>query len=205
MSRVFKTLQTSGRFFFFFSFTATKARVCSIRYRRYSRYPHGCSTELTEVSGTGIDVVPKLPKYPVPVLMLYRNGRSVRYQYESLYRYRRYRYPCRTGLIEESGIGIDLVPNLPKCPVTVLMSYRTYRSVRYRYWCCTELTEVSGTGNTGGIYRWYASVRTVLNTPIRKHVRSARNAGPNPSTGSQNRRLLTGVAYCSIYFEYCTE
>ena len=30
------------------------------------------------------------------------------------------------------GTGIDVVPNLRKCPVPVLM-YRTYRSVRYRY------------------------------------------------------------------------
>ena len=30
-------------------------------------------TELTEVSSTGIDIVPNLPKCPVPVLMLYRN------------------------------------------------------------------------------------------------------------------------------------
>ena len=125
--------------------------MCSVRYR-YARYRYGF-TKLTEVSGTGIDVVPKLPKCPVPVLMLYRTYRSVRYRYEGLYRYRRYQYPYRTELTEVSGTGIDVVPNLcidvvpnlPKCPVPVLM-YRTYRSVRYRYWCRTELTEVSGTG-----------------------------------------------------------
>ena len=33
-----------------------------------------------------------------------------------------------------SGTGIDAVPKLPKCPVPVLMSYRSYRSVRYRYY-----------------------------------------------------------------------
>ena len=81
--------------------------------------PYRCLTELTKVSGTGIDV-PNLPKRPVPVLM-YRSYRSV-------------------------GAGIDVVPNLPKCPLPVLMLYRTYRSVRYRYLCRTELTEVSGTG-----------------------------------------------------------
>ena len=32
-----------------------------------------------------------------------------------------------------AGIGIDVVPNLLKCPVPVLRSYRAYRSVRYRY------------------------------------------------------------------------
>ena len=54
------------------------SRVCSVRYR-YSRYRYGCHTELTELSGTGIDVteltelsgtgidVPKLPQCPVPV------------------------------------------------------------------------------------------------------------------------------------------
>ena len=125
------------------------SRVCSVRYQ-YARYRHGCRTELAEVSGTGIDV-PRLPKCPVPVLMLhwitvalnlpkcpapvwksvpvplvpvsvsYRTYPSVRYQ-----------YPCGTELTEVSGTGIDVMPNLPKCPVPV-------------YWC-TELAEVSGTG-----------------------------------------------------------
>ena len=45
-----------------------------------------------------------------------------------------------------SGAGIDVAPKLPKCPVPVWMSYRTYRSVRYRYGYRTELTKVSGTG-----------------------------------------------------------
>ena len=67
------------------------------------------------------------------VWMSYRRYRSVRYRYESLYRYRRYRYGCRTELTEVSGTGIYIVPNLPKCPVPVSISYRTYRSVRYRY------------------------------------------------------------------------
>ena len=35
-----------------------------------------------------------------------------------------------TGIL---GTGVDVVPKLRKCPVPVLMSYRTYRSVRYRY------------------------------------------------------------------------
>ena len=72
-----------------------------------------------------------------------------------------------TGIL---GTGMD-VPNLPKCPVAVLTSYRTYRTVRYiggvpnlpkfsvpvlmyriyrsfryRYWCRTEHTEISGAG-----------------------------------------------------------
>ena len=63
--------------------------------------------------------------------MMYRTYRSVRYLY------------C-TEFTEVSSTGIDVVPNLPKCPVAVLMMYRTYRSVRYLY--CTEFTEVSSTG-----------------------------------------------------------
>ena len=119
-------------------------RIVRYRYERlyrYRRYRYPCRTELTEVSGTGIDVVPNLLKCPVTVLMLYRSYRSVRYRYESLYRYRRYRYPYRTELTEvsdtgmkvctgTSGTGIHIVPNLPKCPVPVLMSHRSYRIVR---------------------------------------------------------------------------
>ena len=47
---------------------------------------------------------------------------------------------------EVSGIGIEVVPNLPRCQVPVLRSYRTYRGVGYRHRAHTELTEVSGTG-----------------------------------------------------------
>ena len=104
-------------------------RVCLVRYR-YARYRYGCRTE---VPGAGIDIVPNLPMCRVPVLMLYRTCRSVWHRYESLYRHRRYRYPYRTELTEVFGTGMDIVPNLPKCAVPVLMSYRTYRSVRYRY------------------------------------------------------------------------
>ena len=70
---------------------------------------YGCRTELTEVSGTDMDVVPNLPKCPAPVLMLYRN--------------------CRSGMKVCTGTGdtgIHIVPNLLKRPVTALRSYRTY-------------------------------------------------------------------------------
>ena len=49
----------------------------SYRTYRSVRYRYG----LTEVSGTGIDVVPNLPKCPVPVLKVYRTYRSVRHRY----------------------------------------------------------------------------------------------------------------------------
>ena len=124
---------------------------CESLYR-YRRYRCPC-TELTEVSGTGVDIYIS-PKCPITV-MLYRSCQSVWYPCESLYRYRRYRCPC-TELAEVSGTDIDVVPNSPKCPIPVLMLYRSYRSVWYRceslyryrrYRCpCTELTEVSGTG-----------------------------------------------------------
>ena len=100
------------------------------------------------MSGKGIDAVPKLPKRPVPVLMSYRSYRTVRYRYESLYGYRRYRYSYRTELTEVSGTGIDVVPKLPNYPVPVSMSYRSYRTVRYR------------------LYRRYTSVRAIPNTPL---------------------------------------
>ena len=112
-----------------------------VRYSTGSRHRYGCRTELTEVSGTGIDVVPNLPKCSVPVLELYRTYRSVRQRYESMYRYRRYWYRC-AELTEVFGTGIDAVPNVPKFPVPELTSYRTYRSFRCRYWYRTELTEV---------------------------------------------------------------
>ena len=71
------------------------------------------------------------------------------------YRYARYQYGYRTEHTEVSGTSIDVpnlpkcpvpvlvslpkcpvidvVPNSPKCPAPVLMSDRTYRNVRYRY------------------------------------------------------------------------
>ena len=59
--------------------------------------------------GTGIDIVPKLPKCLVPVLTSYRSYRSVRYR-------------CfrRTEVTEASGAGIGVVPNSPKFPVPVI-------------------------------------------------------------------------------------
>ena len=82
----------------------------------------GCVRYGTGIIGNGMDVVPKLRKCPVPVLMSYRTCRSIRY-----------RYWCRTEIAEVSGTGIRVVPNLPKCPVPAFVSYRTCRSVGYRY------------------------------------------------------------------------
>ena len=39
-----------------------------------------------------------------------------------------------------SGTGIEFVPNLPKCRVPVLCSYRSYLSIGYRYGGRTEQT-----------------------------------------------------------------
>ena len=125
----------------------------SYRAHRSFRYQYWCRTELTEVFGTGIDVVPKIPKCSVPVWksapasMSFRTYRSVRYGYW-----------CHTENTHVSGAGIDVLPKLSKYPVPVLTSYRRCRIVRYRHWC-TELTEVSGIGNTGGMTR-YVPYRT---------------------------------------------
>ena len=117
-------------------------RTCqSVRYRYWC-------TKLTEVSGTGVDLVSKLPKCPVPVLMSYRTYRSVRY-----------RYWC-TELTEVSGTGINVVPNLPKCPLPVMLpvillvipavclcTYRTEHTLLCmlfkRYHRCSEYTRYS--------------------------------------------------------------
>ena len=50
--------------------TLNVSKMCSVRYR-YSRCRYGCRTEVTEVFGTGIDVVPNLPNCLVPVLEVY--------------------------------------------------------------------------------------------------------------------------------------
>ena len=119
-------------------------------------------------------------------LMSYRSYRPVRYRvtFYRTFQSVRYRYPCcaDTGTNSSTdvhtgtgGTGIDFVPNLPKCPVPVLMSYRTYQRVRYRYCCRTELTEVSDTGSTGGIYWRYASARTVPYTPLLNCIHSIKH------------------------------
>ena len=101
-----------------------------------------------------VDIVPNVPTCPGTGLMSYRSYRSVRYRYRRCTGTGSGTY-VHTGT---AGTGIDVVPNLPNCPVPVLISnlpkctipvltsHRTYRSVRYRYGCRTELTEVSGTG-----------------------------------------------------------
>ena len=99
---------------------------CSVRVSmsywtyRSVRYRYWYCTEITEApgtgmkvctgtSGTGIDIVPNLPKCAVPVSISYRTCRSVRYWYW-----------CRTEFTQASGTGIDVVPNFPKCPVPVI-------------------------------------------------------------------------------------
>ena len=76
---------------------------------------HWRCTEHNEVSGTGMKVCTDAG---------------------SLYRYRRYRYPCRTELTEMFSTGIiEVVPNLPKCSVPVIPAVYTGcmpRCVPYR-------------------------------------------------------------------------
>ena len=63
------------------SYRRVRYRVMLHRTYRSVRYRYWCCTELTEVSGTGIDAVPNFPKCPVPVLMSDRTYRSVWYRY----------------------------------------------------------------------------------------------------------------------------
>ena len=78
------------------------------------------------------------------VLMSYQSYRRARYRgtfYKTFRTVRhRYRFCNDTGTnpgtdvhTGTGGTGIDVVPNLPKCPVPVLMPYRTYGSVRRSY------------------------------------------------------------------------
>ena len=60
-------------------------------------------TELTKVSGTGMDVVPNLPRGRVRVGMLYQAYQRVGFGYR-----------CRTKLTKVSGTGMDVLPSLPK-------------------------------------------------------------------------------------------
>ena len=110
-------------------------------------YRYWCRTELTEVSGTGIDVVPNLPKCPVPVLTsLPVPAVPVSISCRTF----QYRYWCHTEPTAVSGTGINDVTNLATCPVPVLMSYRTYRSFRNWYWCTGTGTGTDlGTCNGG--------------------------------------------------------
>ena len=65
---------------------------------RYRCYTYTCTYPGIDVhigtAGTGIHIVPTLPKSPVPILMSHRSYRSVRY-----------RYRCRTELTVVSGTG----------------------------------------------------------------------------------------------------
>ena len=79
-------------------YTLSFLDVSDVKHRQRLQ---GCARYGIGIVGTGIDVVPNLPKCPVPVLM-YQTYRSVRYRYESLYRYKQYRYPYRTELTEVS-------------------------------------------------------------------------------------------------------
>ena len=76
-----------------------------------------CCTKLIEVSGTGMKGCAGTGGTGIHVVL-------------NLTKW----YWCCTELTEVSGTGINAVPSLPKYPVPVLMSYRTYRSVRYRYY-----------------------------------------------------------------------
>ena len=133
-------------------------------------------TRLTKVSGTGVDVLPKLPKCRVRVWM-YRTYQRVGHRYGCFTKLTKEsgmvvlllpvsvpnlgyfnraepdtRVFCRgsTELIKVSGTGMDVVTNLPKC--------------RVRVWKSHQATKVLGTGNRRGMYPLYTLVRTLPTT-----------------------------------------
>ena len=90
-----------------------------------------------------------LQKCPVsvtalPVSMSYRTYRSVRY-----------RYWCRAELTEASGTCTDVVPNLPKCPVSVIPAEYTAGIPRYRRNIPSVCLGTYRTEHTLGILRYF--------------------------------------------------
>ena len=121
------------------------------------------------------------------------------------YRYSRYRYRCRTELTEVSGTGIDVVPNLPKCPVPVLEVYQTYRSTKV----CTGTGTGTGTGthlntytgSTGGIYRrqdTVAHLRLDTKTGHKLAVHAQSKSGI--CRGNKIEVIYTGFLYFQHFF-----
>ena len=96
-------------------------------------------TELAEVSGTDIEAEPNFPKCSIPVLMLYRTYRSVRYRYRCCTEFTKVFGTgmevytgtggifCRcTELTEVSDMGVDVAPDLPEeCSVPVVPAIYT--------------------------------------------------------------------------------
>ena len=109
-------------------------------------------TELTKVSGTGMDVVPYLPKSHVRVWMFCQAYQRVGYDTAARTRTRTRPRVLQQGRTRYQGI-------LP-------LAYQTYQSVGYGYGSCTKLTKVPGTVNTRSRYPWYtALIGTLPYTP----------------------------------------
>ena len=92
----------------------TDTGIQSYRTQQSVGYWYRVCVEVTNVSGTGTELVPNLPICRLPVSNLYRTYRSVGYSYRH----------C-TEHTEVSGTGIGKKTNLPKCRVLVLRPYRT--------------------------------------------------------------------------------
>ena len=149
--------------------------ICLRAWRFYQSVGNGWGsrTELTKQSGTGMDVVPNLPKCRVRLWMLYQVYQRVghdtaaytrtctppqvfqqgRTRYQGIFprAYRTYQsvgygWRSRTKLTKVSDTGMDDVPNPPKGRVPVWMLYQGYERVGYGYRGCTKLTKKSGTG-----------------------------------------------------------
>ena len=131
-----------------------KTPVSLVLWWRVYRYPgYIWMGELTEVSGTGIEVEPNIPKCWAPVSKSDRTYRRVghRYRYDTgrtkvsgtdiellsksdrTYRRVGHRHRYDTGRTKVSGTDIEFVPNLPKCRGPVSRRYLTYKSVGYQH------------------------------------------------------------------------
>ena len=74
----------------------------------------GILTELTEVSGTGMDVLQNSQKLRAGTKMLYPYPGYVARAYRA-YRSSGYGYECRTDLTEVPGTGMNDLHNVQKC------------------------------------------------------------------------------------------
>ena len=114
----------------------------------------------TEVLGTGVEVIPNLRKYRIPVSKSYRTYRNVGYRYRvrtEPYRsvgkgieavpnhFGRVNTPCirYNTATEVSGTSVVAIPNFQRCRISVLTSYRTYRTVGIEF-----------VPNVSGLFGW---------------------------------------------------
>ena len=98
----------------------------------YARYRYEHRTECIELVGTGMYIVPNVPKFsvpvpPVPIIVLVP---PVPTSYRT-YGKSRYRYEHRTEGTEVLGTGTNIIPNVPIFSVPLYRRYTTASTPRY--------------------------------------------------------------------------